>query len=193
MNKTFLLLMVFLASFSGCGKDEDGSGKAEQEIWIGGYTALSNDLSYKWNSVEFLFFEANNGEVFKEERHSFNGTISDYQSITDDIFNSLCDGYATLKDGTKIRAVKSKLTSILSDKYESIHLPVGRYYVVAIYQGNKDGYLWLYSNKYTGKYYEVKSQYNPPVLDVVFPCDKSRYGFIDWVSSTDKFDYEFVF
>jgi len=191
MNKTFLLLMVFLVSFSGCSKDDDSSEKSVQEIWLSGYTAFSSNSQYEHNSVNFLFFEANNGKEFKEEAHKFSGSISDYQSIKDDIFNLLLEEKALLKNGTIVKASKSVFSSGTKEGETIASLPVGRYYVVAIYQGDKNGYLWLYSNKYAAKYYEIKSQYNPPVLNVVFPCDKSRYGLIDWVSWNEKFNYEF--
>lgn len=191
MNKTFLLLIIFLASFSGCSKDDDSSEKSVQEVWMSGYTAFSSNSQYEHNSVKFLFFEANNGESFKEESHTFNGSISDYQSIKDDVFDLLVKDKMLLKDGTIVDALKSIFASKTTEGETIASLPVGKYYVVAIYQGDKNGYLWLYSNKYATKYYEVKSQYNPPALNVVFPCDKSRYGLINWVSWDEKFDYEF--
>ena len=102
-------------------------------------------------------------------------------------------GQIKLNNGEIIEASYSAYVSSSDTKYKSIFLPIGRYFVATIYKGAKNGYLWLYSTKYAAKYYDVKEAYNPPALDVVFPCDISHYGFINWVSWNEKFNYDFHF
>ncbi len=189
--KYILLSVVFVLCFTSCSKDN--TPKQEQELWLNGYTAFTPTSDYEMNSVKFIFFSANKGEEFLVESKSFDGTISEYQSLQDDTFSLLTDNKIKLKSGSIAPAVDSKYISGESDRYGTITLPIGRYYVCAIYQGQKDGYKWLYSTKYTGKYIDVVEHSNPPTVSVVFPCDRNRYGYTKWVSVNEKFYYDFNF
>lgn len=186
----FALALVFLAS---CGSDDDEKGNGIQEIWLNSYTAFTPQSDYEQTSAEFYFFSANNGEEFITESKRFNGTVSEYQSLKDETFDLLNQGQIKLNNGEIIKASYSAYVSSSDTKYKSIFLPIGRYFVAAIYKGAKNGYLWLYSTKYAAKYYDVKEAYNPLSLDVVFPCDINHYGLIDWVSWNEKFNYDFHF
>lgn len=189
MRKNLLCLLVGVL-FISCSKDNEKP--IEQEIWLSGYTALTNTSTYEKASTLFLFFKADNGEEFDTNTELFDGTISEYQMIKDEVFELLeKDHKIKLKSGEIISAYDSKFVSVLKDTYTSTFLPVGKYYVVAIYQGAKDGYIWVYSNQYAGKYIDIKSSYNPPAFSVVFPYDLKKYGYITWVSSNEYFDYEF--
>lgn len=186
----FVLSLLLLAS---CGDDDEEVKKETQEIWLNSYTAFTPQSDYEQTSAEFYFFPANKGEKFITESKTFSGTISEYQSLKDDNFDMICNGEIKLSTGERIKASYSLYLPSSTTTYKSLTLPIGNYFVAVIYKGIKDGYLWLYSTKYAAKYYEVKNSYNPPLLDVVFPCDISHYGFIDWVSSDEKFDYDFHF
>lgn len=186
--KKLLLLCFTLLLLIGCKKDNDTN--KEYSIWVEGFTAFLPDSEYENASVRFLFFKADNGETFKVESKTFDGTISEYQSLKDETFSLLEENKISLTDGTIVSAYK-----VSSDRYKPHHimLPMGRYYVCAIYTGTNAGYMWLYSTKYTGKYYEVKAQSDQPSITVVFPCDRNRYGYTKWVTYNEKFDYDFTF
>lgn len=188
---TLFVLGIFL--LSSCGNDDKEENRDVQEIWLSSYTAFTPKSDYEQTSAEFYFFSAKNNEKFITESKTFNGTISDYQSLNDETFNLLNKGEIKLNTGQIVKSDHSAYISSSATKYTSISLPTGRYFVVAIYKGAKDGYLWLYSTKYAAKYYDVKGTYNPPALDVVFPCDITHYGLINWVSWNEKFDYDFHF
>lgn len=189
MKVIFTLITICLL-FS-CSKDD--APKEEQELWMNGYTVFTPTSDYEVSSVKFIFFSANKGEEFFIESKAFDGTISEYQSLQDETFSLLSDNKIKSKSGSVISAFDSKFVSGESGKYGTITLPIGRYYLCAIYQGQKDGYKWLYSTKYTGKYIDVTEQYNPMAISVVFPCDRNRYGYTKWVSWNEKFDYDFNF
>jgi hypothetical protein len=189
MKKMVLgLLLAFL--FIGCDSEDE---KTEQELWLLGFSALTPNSTYDKTSVEFHFFSANNNEKYKTESKTFDGTISDYQALHDEIFDLLKDGKMKLENGTIANSIRSVYVSGTSETYKTVTLPIGKYFIVATYQGRKDGYHWLYSTKYAGIYYEIESTYNPMFLDVVFPCDRNRYGFIKWTKFNDKFDYDFTY
>lgn len=192
MKKLTLFALAF-ALLTSCSSNDDEGNKDVQEIWLNSYTAFTPQSDYEQTSAEFYFFPANNGEEFITERKTFNGTISEYQSLKDETFDLLNQGQIKLNNGEIIKASYSTYVSSSDTKYKSIFLPIGRYFVAAIYKGAKNGYLWLYSTKYAAKYYDVKEAYNPLSLDVVFPCDINHYGLIDWVSWNEKFNYDFHF
>jgi hypothetical protein len=191
MKKKLLFLMLVAALIS-CTKEEDVNNSS-QDIWLKGYTALQPSSSYETATVKFLFFSANNGETYKTEAKSFDGSIAEYQELHDETFDLLQNGKMMLTNGNTVDAVATKYAMKTSSTYETLTVPVGKYFVVAIYADSKNGYLWLYSTKYTGMYYDVKSAYNPPSISVVFPCDRNRYGHIKWTQWHEKFDYEFTF
>ena len=184
-----ILLCCSLALLVGCTKEDDA--KKEQEIWVKGYTAFLPTSTYESASVEFLFFNADNEEVFKVDSKIFDGEIYEYQSIEDETFSLLSNGKLSMTDGTIVEAYKIVRASQLSDAYTNLILPIGRYYICAIYQGRTDGYWCLYSKKYAGMYFDVKSKYNPIDISVVFPCDLHRYGHIEWCKWGDSFSYDF--
>lgn len=186
----FALSLVLLAS---CSNNDEEPPKDKQEIWLNCYTAFTPQSNYEQTSAEFYFFPANNGETFITESKMFSGTISEYQLLKDETFDLLSKGQIKLNNGEIIKASYSAYISSSNTKYKSLFLPIGRYFVATIYKGAKDGYLWLYSTKYATKYYDIIDTYNPPTLDVVFPCDITHYGLIKWVSWNEKFDYDFHF
>ena len=124
----------------------------------------------------FTFFPPITARNLSLKEKHLNGTISEYQSLKDETFDLLNQGQIKLNNGEIIKASYSAYVSSSDTKYKSIFLPIGRYFVAAIYKGAKNGYLWLYSTKYAAKYYDVKEAYNPLSLDVVFPCDINHYG-----------------
>lgn len=191
--KSFTLLFLCLTLMASCSSEDKGEGSNTQEIWLNSYTAFTPQSDYEQASAEFYFFSANDGAKFITESKTFDGTISEYQSLKDETFDLLNKGQMKLNNGETIKASHSAYVSSSDTKYKSIFLPIGRYFIAAIYKGAKDGYFWLYSTKYAAKYYEVKSDYNPLTLDVVFPCDITHYGFIDWVSFHEEFSYDFHF
>lgn len=191
--KKFILFILAFTFLTSCGSNDNEGDKDIQEIWLNSYTAFTPQSDYEQTSAEFYFFPANSGETFLTESKTFNGTMSEYQSLKDETFDLLNKGQIKLNNGEIIKASHSAYVLSSDTKYKSIFLPIGRYFVAAIYKGIKDGHSWLYSNKYAVKYYDVKETYNPPVIDVVFPCDITHYGLIKWVSWGEKFDYDFHF
>ena len=189
--KRLILICCSLALFARCTKEDDAN--KEQEIWVKGYTAFSPTSTYENASVEFLFFNADNGEVFNVDSKIFDGEIYEYQSVEDETFSLLKNGKLSTTNGTVVEAYKIAIASQLSDTYTKIILPIGRYYICAIYQGRTDGYWCLYSKKYTGMYFDVTPQSNPIDISVVFPCDLHRYGYIEWCKWGESFDYDFSY
>lgn len=191
--KKITLFIFSISLFAACSNDDKEESKVIQEIWLNSYTAFTPQSNYEQTSAEFYFFPANSGGTFITESKTFGGTILEYQSLKDETFDLLCNGEIKLNTGQTVKADYSAYISSTATKYKSIFLPIGRYFIAAIYKGSKDGYFWLYSTKYATKYYDVKEAFNPPALDVVFPCDITHYGLINWASWNEKFDYDFHF
>lgn len=133
-----------------------------------GLYCIFTNINLRKCQCRILIFNADNEEVFKVDSKIFDGEIYEYQSIEDETFSLLSNGKLSMTDGTIVEAYKIVRASQLSDAYTNLILPIGRYYICAIYQGRTDGYWCLYSKKYAGMYFDVKSQYNPIDISVVF-------------------------
>lgn len=149
--KIFTSLFLCLTLMASCSSEDNGEGSNTQEIWLNSYTAFTPQSDYEQANAEFYFFPANGEETFITESKTFDGTISEYQSLKDETFDLLNKGQIKLNNGETIKASYSAYVSSSDTKYKSIFLPIGRYFIAAIYKGAKDGYFWLYSTKYAAK------------------------------------------
>ena len=189
---TFLLLVLLF--FIGCKKEKEHTPN-EQELWLSGYTAYSSKSEYKKDFVKFMFFKLNNGENIKADKKTFDGTLSDYMKLTDENYELLRkESKIKLESGNIISAQIVENCGRNDTSYRILSIPVGRYYVVAIYSGAvyfAEMYTSEYALKYAGQYIEVKYNVKPTVIDVVIPASHAIYGCIDWVRWNEKFPYQF--
>jgi hypothetical protein len=193
MKTSIKYLAIFAAIlFTGCSKDNDQENSELQTLWVNGYTVDTPNSEKQANMVTFLFFPANNGEVYKTKNQKLSSsTYYDYiKNEEDEIYKMLIDGgKAYLEDGTAVAPV-AKITDSnhLTGKQVELSIPTGKYYVYAFYY--ERGTHRSYWNKYAAKYYTLENSNNPRTLTVVIPSDFTQIGLIPWCNWEDKI-YEF--
>jgi hypothetical protein len=194
MKRILFLLAVLPLLFAGCSK-VDYTTPNEQEVWVCGYTAYRSGSDYEKDNVKFIFFKLDNGVNVQADKKTFNGTFTDYMKSNDENYELLRkENKIKLESGDIISAYHVEDCSRNTDAYNIMSLPVGRYYVAAIYSGMvylQGMYISEYALKYAGKYIDIEYNFTPTVISVVMPADCSRYGCIDWVSWNEKFPYNF--
>lgn len=183
--RNVLFLLAIITLFVACS--EDNSLNNNQKIWIDGYTVQFPN-SYKKESAQlkFLFFPENKGKKYNVKSiPSHTKEWYEYIKLPDDTtYRMLVDeNCIKLTDGTKVKAINYFLST--KKKTKEIEMPIGRYFVVAI-RGDND----IYRNKYSCKYYEVISRYNPITLTATIPGDLTHYGMVPWINWEDK-PYDF--
>ena len=194
MKRIFLAMAMVVVVMAGCKKDDEKT-QNEQEVWLSGYTAFSSKSDYKKNSVKFMFFKLDNGEIVKADKKTFEGTFSDYMKLTDENYELLRkDNKIKLETGNIITAQTVENCGSDDNSYKILSLPVGRYYVAAIYSGLvyiEGMYTSDYALKYAGQYMDIQYNIKPTVIDVVIPASRTIFGCIDWVRWNEKFSCQF--
>lgn len=186
--------MMTLLAIVGCSKSSEESSTKTQEIWVNGYKALTPSSSYENVSTTFLLFRGLTIKTSNLQSYNFSGSIPDYQNIKDEAWSLLNEGKIKLENGSIVQSDYKIYASSTKDTYTTSKVKTGSYLMIAIYEDSKDGYLWLYSQKYACQNVEIIDSYNPPAFSVVFPCDLKHYGRIEWVSwEQNPYPYEFDF
>jgi hypothetical protein len=179
--------------FLGCTKEVETPNI--QEFWVSGYTAFSSKSTYKKNDVKFLFFKLKENEIVQDENKTFSGSLVDYMKLTDENYELLRkEEKIKLQSGSIITADFTVSCGEKDATYKILSLPVGKYYVAAIYSGIvylSGAYISDYALKYAGKYINVEYNYTSTVIDVVIPADTKHYGYIGWVRWNENFSYDF--
>ena len=193
--KKFLFILAIsmpLISFIGCS-DEEKEERQLQEVFFDGFKALSPTSDYEQVTTIFYLFSLETGNEFKLNSYEFDGNVVEYQEIEDETWDLLQEGKLKNTKGDIIKA-DYKIYSFPEETGPE-HVLSGSYLMVAIYEGSKEGYLWIYSNKYACQNVVIEpKEVSFNYYSVVFPCDLHHYGKIRWVSSGEKpYPYDFSF
>ncbi|GAA6258255.1 hypothetical protein F070042J6_41070 [Bacteroides sp. f07] len=188
-NYLFLAMAVVAMMFSSCKNDDDENKNLNQTVWINGYELGFHQGDKVLASITFLFFPENSGKEYVTGNNKVS-VESEYAYgclQEEETYKMLQENnQMKLDDGTIVNAIYKFKTSIISGKTLEVDVPVGRYFVVAYDDASEA----KYRNKYTCKYYDVYSRYNPITLTVVMPGDLTQCGCIPWLNWEDN-PYEF--
>ncbi len=189
MKKIIWLCFCLPLFLSGCDtNNEPESPTVEMKFYT--YTMYKESL-FETASSRIYFFEANNGEQFREERiYIPEENYSEYWETRSEIYDMLVDGETELIDGTRVKAFPINSLGYLSLITEKkgwyslsdniIDVPKGRYYImVKISDGD-----WSFMHKYMAKYITVSDNMSEEERTVraVLYSDSSRKGYVDWRS-----------
>lgn len=198
MKKIIYVVMSLMLLF-GCKKKEDPQPAEPELVQMSFYarTKLLVDDEHSFiTGAKFFLFDASNGEKFKKEIVEFpetewykaksemaellrNNSEFAYDDGTkaipiyiDDIKQSFIHIFVDSKDKTKWNALFSQ---------NSVNVPEGEYYLVALYDDLPD---YGYRDKYTGKYITITKNMDrkEKTISVFFIKDTTRKGYVDWVS-----------
>lgn len=187
-NYLLLALTLLVVGFSSC-KDDDEKKESIQKVWINGYELGTYPGDKALAPITILFFPENSGKeyVTSNNKVSVESSYAYSKLPEDENYRMLRENnQMKLEDGTKVNAIYQFETLIISDRTLEVNVPVGRYFVVA-YDTSPES---RYRNKYTCKYYDVYSRYNPITLTVTIPADLTQCGCIPWINWEDQ-PYEF--
>lgn len=182
MKTKIIISLLLLVLFTSC--DKGSEVYTTHNIWAGGFKALTPSSDKKKCSVKFLFFSTEGNPKFNTPSKRANSVLEFIHS-NDQTYNMLKnEDMISLENGEKVKAIKSVYVIWNYEKYETITLPIGQYFVCAV--SIDDGYE---SQKYSTKTIEVKERQSELILNPVFPCDYTRYGAIPWTQWAESFTY----
>lgn len=188
MRKILLIILPLLLLVS-CGGD-DIETKTTHNVWVHGYKALLPTSKKEGCSTKFLFFATEGSPQFITEAKSASNVI-DFSNATDATYFLLKDeDKIYLESGEAIHSVYSITVSASANSYETVSLPIGRYFVCAVSLDFNALARSRYFLKYCSQYIDIKERESELVLSPVFPCDYSRYGLIPWTNWNDNFTYD---
>lgn len=196
-------MLCLVALITGCSKGDDpiDDTTKEVEMHFYAYTKYDPASTPSKTSAKFFLFDASNEQQFKEERIEIpSGEYLDYSSRKSEMVTLLQNNEHELKDGTRIKplVIKTKYTgdyyiSVTPDyknpdkwdnliSYNTVNIPVGKYYVVALLHGSGG---WAYYDKYSGKYIDIRENMpnSDKTVEISFPHDGKHKGYIDWVTT----------
>lgn len=204
MKKLLFIMAVMLPLFTFIGCSDDENLPTDIELKLLSYSKYDPSSIPNKYPCTYLFFDANNGEKFKEETIVFEEEdILEYDRSNIQMLDLLRHNEYELEDGTRVKPVlieigygkkdyfaKLSIDPSNEDKWSSISdniikIPTGRYYVVAMTAKSSYGG-WAWSDKYSGKYINVSHDMpqSEKTIEITFPHDGLRKGFIDWITTS---------
>jgi hypothetical protein len=208
--KKLITLTLLATLFVGCSKDEYvDNTPADVKIEFGAYSRYTPDAKLYKETAKFFFFNASNGQKFKEERismdidNTYAGYV-EYSKVHSEMYNLLKEHHEIeLEDGTRVKSLPIKKKyytgdyilvfvdcdlpndwdSLLSEN--RVNIPEGKYYVVCLWDQPSG---WGSEEKYSGKYITISKDmpYDDKFIGMEFSYDITKKGFVDWVTPNFK-------
>lgn len=199
MKKLYYTLAAALCCclLTNCGKGEEGEKVFTVQFYAYWMYIPGSSEPFDPVSARVYFFDAGQGQRYKEERIFVPGGTKDYDKpeyaseMVSELYNN---NRLALEDGTLVEALPLNPTGkyyfymkpdverpweFATYSETKADIPVGKYYVVMLSTG-----YGVSGQKYSGKYIKVKK--NMPtddrILKKIFPEDVQHKGFIDWIN-----------
>lgn len=192
-------LFIALAGLLGvsCNKEDDPLPERPPFFELVAFTQ-PEDSDPRKDRARFYLFPADQNQVYKEDYVIIRPGHESYWSVKSDIVKGLkSNNELELESGQKVKAIELGddhfpgltgyyiETSFLSVLHTNIHIPEGRYYVVALCGSGRLGL----SDRYSGRYLTISKDMDPEdrKIAVLFTFNDRRKGFVPWEEPTFKY------